>query len=596
MDLQKAILHLRDDHMNVTNELLDVKIRISKLEDIVRVLTAQRSSAQDTPRMSQEIEATTRYGKTVVLKIPKGQALVPLRPSRSPTPTPPNHRADSAPNSQVSEDNVTVNGLTQPISSQSTSETITQPEEAKIQTLEKVSLNTHLEWKSITDQKLPQPLPPVPAAAAFPATSYVKPEPLGSVWESGNFQPSSAAPQDKLHTSPWGASTLSAIPPIQVAPDTPRVGEQSAPVPRSKGKGKKKWTDPPIFQDSQPSASGNNTEDVKDNTKTLFSYHDGAEPSTTGRDTAVHSEAREQKVAHPENVSHIRDDTNQTTASKPLESNTLAHQHGPNNKRLFKELLRDNNAKHDEQRLPPQATATQASAQIASTPAPAPGRTEVFSSQGDMRRMMQSIAPSGNYVATPEAATASRENAVPRAPVNTTVTTPQAAASSGENGVSNAGVIYKLTPRVSGRTDASVPSNGSGSSARHGRIARGSAVKKVDAGTSSEQPVPAQHTAFVSPAQASVSSSSSEQVASTASFAAAPQSSTSTATVTTPAVTSRPTMNARVASFQPSTSFATNATPSSTASNGSSFREMLMAKMAPADAARFAKSMSNASA
>lgn len=52
MDLQKAVLHLRDDHMNVTNELLDVKIRISKLEDIVRALTAQRSSAQDTPKMA----------------------------------------------------------------------------------------------------------------------------------------------------------------------------------------------------------------------------------------------------------------------------------------------------------------------------------------------------------------------------------------------------------------------------------------------------------------------------------------------------------------------------------------------------------------
>lgn len=599
MDLQKAILHLRDDHMNVTNELLDVKIRISKLEDIVRVLTAQRSSAQDTPRMSQEIEATTRYGKTVVLKIPKGQALVPLRPSRSPTPTPPNHRADSAPNSQFSEDNVTVNGLTQPISSQSTSETITQPEEAKIQTLEKVSLNTHLEWKSITDQKLPQPLPPVPAASAYPTTSYIKPEPLVNAWESGSEQ-ASAALQDNIRTtaSSWGASTLKAIPPVQIAPDTPRVGEEPAPIPRSKGKGKKKWTDPPIFQDSQPSAGGNNTEDANDNTKTLFSYHDIAEASTTGRDTTVRSEAREQKVAHPENVSPIRDVTNQTTASQLLESSTLAQQSGPartsasNNKRLFKEPLRDNNAKHDGQRLPPQTTATQPSAHPTPTPAPASGRTEMSSSPGDMRRMMQSITPRANYVATPEAATAYRENAVPRAPVNTTVTTPQATASSGENGVPNAGVIYKITPRVSGRTDASVPSDASGLLAKPGRIARGSAVKKVGTGSSSEQPVPAQHTALVSPPLAS----SSESMALAADPAAAPQLPTSTATVTTPVVTSRPAMNARVASFQPSASFATNATPSSTASNGSSFREMLMAKMAPADAARFAESMSNASA
>lgn len=145
MDLQKAILHLRDDHMNVTNELLDVKIRISKLEDNLRALTAQRASAQDVSRMAQKIEATTRYGKTVVLKIPKGQALVPLRASRSMTPTPPNHRADSTPDSQISEDNVTLEGTNQPTSSQSTFAITTQPEDSKIESLEKVSLDTHVE-------------------------------------------------------------------------------------------------------------------------------------------------------------------------------------------------------------------------------------------------------------------------------------------------------------------------------------------------------------------------------------------------------------------------------------------------------------------
>ena len=139
MDLQQAILHLRDDHLSVTNDLLEVKIRVSKLEDLVRVLTAQRTSAADAPRMAQEIEAITRYGRTVVLKIPKGQALVPLRASRSLTPTPPNHRADSAPNSQVSEDNVTVDAADETTSSQSTGEVVNQPEHSKIEFLEKVS-------------------------------------------------------------------------------------------------------------------------------------------------------------------------------------------------------------------------------------------------------------------------------------------------------------------------------------------------------------------------------------------------------------------------------------------------------------------------
>ena len=154
MNLQEAISHLRNDHINIANELLDVKIRVSKLEDNVRALTAQRNAAQDSPRMAQEIEAFTRYGRTVVLKIPKGQALVPLRTSRSLTPTPPNHRADSASNSQVSERDVTLNGVEQPTSSRSTSGTVTQTKDAKIEALEKVSLNLHVELQQLTDQKL----------------------------------------------------------------------------------------------------------------------------------------------------------------------------------------------------------------------------------------------------------------------------------------------------------------------------------------------------------------------------------------------------------------------------------------------------------
>jgi hypothetical protein len=145
MDLQKAILHLRDDHIHVANDLLEVKIRVSKLEDNIRALTAQRNAARDAPKMVQEIEAITRYGRTVVLKIPKGQALVPFRASRAPTPTPKNHSADSSPNSQVSEDNVTVDSADRPTSSQSTSEASNQPEHSKIQILEKVGSVTYVE-------------------------------------------------------------------------------------------------------------------------------------------------------------------------------------------------------------------------------------------------------------------------------------------------------------------------------------------------------------------------------------------------------------------------------------------------------------------
>jgi hypothetical protein len=75
MELQQAVQHVRDDHLTVIQELLEVKTRVSKLEDLVRVLTAQRNGVQKLPKMAQELEVTTRYGKTVVVKIPKGSCV-----------------------------------------------------------------------------------------------------------------------------------------------------------------------------------------------------------------------------------------------------------------------------------------------------------------------------------------------------------------------------------------------------------------------------------------------------------------------------------------------------------------------------------------
>lgn len=387
-------------------------------------------------------------------------------------------------------------------------------------------------------------------------------------------------------------STLSAIPPVQIAPDTPRAGEEPAPLPRSKGK-KKKWTDPPIFQDSQTSTSGYGAGDAKDDTKTLFSYHDSAEASPSGRDTTIRSETHEQTIAKPESTSPIRDVTNQTAASSSLKPNTLAHQPArsrsetPNNKRLFGDLLRDKNASHG-QRLPSQLTATQTSTQTATASALQP--TGVFSSADAMRGLMQSVAPRANYVTTREGATASRENTVPRAPVNIAVTSPAAATASEARG----SVTYKAT--ASGHTDASVSSEGSGSSAKSGRIAKRSAIKKVDTSSPGNQPVPAQPTAIAPPAPASASPS--VQVASTASLAAAPRLlnvSTPAASVTAPATTLRSsTMNASVASFHPSTSFTNSATnmASPALPNGPMF-ESLRRQMTAEAYARFTQQTNN---
>ena len=151
MDLQEAIVHLRDDHLIVTNDLFEVKSRVSKLEDLVRALTAQKTGAQDAPRMAQEIEATTRYGRTVVLKIPKGQALVPFRASRSRASLQANHEADSAPNSQPSEENMTVDSGEHSASSQSNVDLVSQPEHLKNELLEKVSLLIHVQDSTVAD-------------------------------------------------------------------------------------------------------------------------------------------------------------------------------------------------------------------------------------------------------------------------------------------------------------------------------------------------------------------------------------------------------------------------------------------------------------
>jgi hypothetical protein len=144
MDLQQAIVHLRDDHLALSNDLLETKDRVSKLEDLVRALTTQRTAVQDAPKMAQEIEATTRYGRTAILKIPKGQALVPLRASRSLTTTPSNSTADGVPNSQQADENGTVDCVNGPESSRSIPELVTQLEHEKKDFLEKVSSDFRL--------------------------------------------------------------------------------------------------------------------------------------------------------------------------------------------------------------------------------------------------------------------------------------------------------------------------------------------------------------------------------------------------------------------------------------------------------------------
>jgi hypothetical protein len=139
IEFQEAVQRLRDDNLTASNDLLEVKNRLSKLEDIVRALTAQGGVAQTSPKKVQELEAVTRYGRTMIIRIPKGKPLVPLRSSRSQTPTLSNYGADSAPNSQLGDETMSGDGDDTSTSPQDTADVVTSPIKVKAEAMEEVS-------------------------------------------------------------------------------------------------------------------------------------------------------------------------------------------------------------------------------------------------------------------------------------------------------------------------------------------------------------------------------------------------------------------------------------------------------------------------
>lgn len=95
MELQQVVQHLRDDHVTITTDVLDLKNRVSKLEDLVRALTLQKSVAPDSPKQAQLIPITTSNGQTLDLSVPKGKPLVSHKSSRTSTPAPTNRTSDN---------------------------------------------------------------------------------------------------------------------------------------------------------------------------------------------------------------------------------------------------------------------------------------------------------------------------------------------------------------------------------------------------------------------------------------------------------------------------------------------------------------------
>lgn len=86
--LRTKIDELDAGRIATESELADLKSRISKLEDLVRVLTVQRSSAgtpspMDSPKMAQRLPVNSSDGQTLELNVPKGVPLIPLKEHRA---------------------------------------------------------------------------------------------------------------------------------------------------------------------------------------------------------------------------------------------------------------------------------------------------------------------------------------------------------------------------------------------------------------------------------------------------------------------------------------------------------------------------------
>jgi hypothetical protein len=298
MGVQSDIQHLRDDFLTAQNSLADAQRRISKLEDLVRALTVQKTAtATDSPKLAQLMEVTSAHGQTLDLSVPKGKALVSLKSSRTSSPTPSvisSGTRDGERTRTTTEDSIrevadafarsaeddklrlravleatkTSTRLEENVVLADHSRTHVVPDANEV---EDKSVSEHGSESSAsgltaadTDKKLPdyafagndKPLPPIPAAQAFPQSDVDR--------NAGQHKqvPTAVGPDPptmvKKENIPPVATTFDAAPSFTTAFDfakpVPAV-TQSPQVPSStRAKGKTtKWKDPPIFQDNEPS-------------------------------------------------------------------------------------------------------------------------------------------------------------------------------------------------------------------------------------------------------------------------------------------------------------------------------------------------------
>jgi hypothetical protein len=400
MELQQVGQHLRDNYLTLQNEMLDAQRRISKLEDLVRVLTAQKTAATDSPKLAQLMEVTSAHGQTLDLSVPKGKPLVSLKSSRTSSPSP------SATNSGTFDDEkpreTTEDHMRGTASAVEHSAEDDQPK-LRARFEESVGLadgppaciasdaNEMNEMNKVkkhhenTLTSNDKPLPPVPVAQAFLQSGFnrnggqYKQAPRAVDSDPSTMAHKEAVPSSTTAsgTSSSSATTFGLAKPIPAAAQMPQVVSS----PRPKGK-TTKWKDPPIFKDDGPTS-----------VSIPFQFSVSSPAFNASGQSSVSTEhATEMQKSTVQAPQHP--DLKQAPA-KIFTSNENTRQLGS-----IVKVLQENKKLDEDKPLQKK-----------------PEETPVFSSANAMMSMISSVAPDSGYVVSPKpAVAAASQAAVPRAP------------------------------------------------------------------------------------------------------------------------------------------------------------------------------------
>jgi hypothetical protein len=465
MGVQSDIQHVRDDFLTAQNDLADAQRRISKLEDIVRALTVQKTAtATDSPKLAQLMEVTSAHGQTLDLSVPKGKALVSLKSSRTSSPTPSvisTGTRDGERTRTTTEDSIrevadafarsaeddklrlravleatkTSTRLEENVglADRSRTHVVSDANEHKVKSAVEQDIESSASGPTATDtvQKLPEyafagndkPLPPVPAAQAFPQFEFdrnaghhkqvpmaVGPDPPTMV-KKENIPPA---------TTTFDAATFDFAKPVPAVTQSPQVPSST----RAKGK-TTKWKDPPIFQDDEPASAP---------TPFQFSVSSPAFNASGQSDVSTEHATETQKSAGQFSQ---QSDLKQT-APKVFTSNENTRQLGS-----IVKVLQENKKLGEDKPLQKK-----------------PEKKPVFASADAMMKMIQSIAPDSVQVVSPKpAVAASSHPALPMAPsapsTLPTATLPTTAPTAASTAAPT------VAPTVASRAASSTPSNDS---------------------------------------------------------------------------------------------------------------------------------------